>query len=140
MRPTYKMMALLTLTVPLSVLAGCASQNEMSALLSEVTTNQEMARSAQSQAVAVAAEASAAAAAASAAAVAAEQAAAAAQLAAEAAAEAAATAKDAAIKNELLELFHQDSTTTAESRLFRCFRPHCPRLQMFRGRVELVSY
>ena len=76
MRPTYKMMALLTLTVPLSVLAGCASQNEMSALLSEVTTNQEMARSAQSQAVAVAAEASAAAAAASAAAVAAEQAAA----------------------------------------------------------------
>ena len=133
MRPTYKMMALLTLTVPLSVLAGCASQNEMSALLSEVTTNQEMARSAQSQAVAVAAEASAAA-------VAAEQAAAAAQLAAEAAAEAAATAKDAAIKNELLELFHQDSTTTAESRLFRCFRPHCPRLQMFRGRVELVSY
>jgi hypothetical protein len=105
----------------------------MSALLSEVTTNQEMARSAQSQAVAVAAEASAAA-------VAAEQAAAAAQLAAEAAAEAAATAKDAAIKNELLELFHQDSTTTAESRLFRCFRPHCPRLQMFRGRVELVSY
>ena len=104
MRPTYKMMALLTLTVPLFVLAGCASQDEMSALRSEVTTNQEMARSAQSQAAAVAAEASAAA---SAAAAAAEQAAAAAQLAAEEAAQAAAAAKDAAIKNELLELFHQ---------------------------------
>ena len=114
MRPTYKMMALLTLTVPLFVLAGCASQDEMSALRSEVTTNQEMARSAQFQA---AAKASAAATAASAAAEAAEQAAAAAQLAAEAAAKAAAAAKDAAIKNELLELFHQDSTTTAESRL-----------------------
>jgi hypothetical protein len=104
MRPTYKMMALLTLTVPFFVLAGCASQDEMSALRSEVTTNQEMARSAQSQAAAVAAAAAAAAASA-------EQAAAAAQLAAEeaaqAAAQAAAAAKDAAIKNELLELFHQ---------------------------------
>ena len=114
MRPTYTMMALLTLTVPLIVLAGCASQDEMSALRSEVTTNQEMARSAQFQA---AAKASAAATAASAAAEAAEQAAAAAQLAAEEAAQAAAAAKDAAIKNELLELFHQDSTTTAENRL-----------------------
>ena len=139
MRPTYTMMALLSLTVPLFVLAGCASQDEMSALRSEVTTSQEMARSAQSQAAAVAVEASTAAAAASAAAAAAEQAAAAAQLAAEEAAEAAAAAKDAAIKNELLELFHQDSTTTAESRLFRCFGPHCPRLQTFRGRVWLVS-
>ena len=117
MRPNYTMMALLTLTVPLFVLAGCASQDEMSVLWSEVTTNQEMARSAQSQAAAVAAVASAAAAAALAAAEAAEQAAAAAQLAAEEAAKAAAAAKDAAIKNELLELFHQDSTTTAESRI-----------------------
>ncbi len=116
MRPTYKMMALLTLTLPLSVLAGCASQDEMSALQSEVATNQEMARSAQSQAVAVAAEA---AAAASAAAVAAEQAAAAAQLAAEAAAEAAATAKDAAIKNELLELFHGDNAVRQDSRWYQ---------------------
>ncbi len=140
MRPTYTMMALLSLTVPLFVLAGCASQDEMSALRSEVTTSQEMARSAQSQAAAVAAQASAAAVSAVAAAAAAEQAAAAAQLAAEEAAEAAVAAKDVAVKNELLELFHQDSTTTAESRLFRCFRPHCPRLQMFRGRVELVSY
>ncbi len=107
MRPTSKMMALLTLTVPLFVLAGCASQDEMSALRSEVTTNQEMARSAQYQASAAAAAASAAAAAASAAAEAAEQAAAAAQLAAEEAAQAAAAAKDAAIKNELLELFHE---------------------------------
>lgn len=104
MRPTYKMMALLTLTAPLFVMVGCASQDEMSALRSEVTTNQEMARSAQSQ---VAAAASAAAASAAAAAAAAEQAAAAAQLAAEEAAQAAAAAKDAAIKNELLELFHQ---------------------------------
>ncbi len=92
MRPTYKMIALLTLTVPLFVLAGCASQDEISALRSEVSTNQEMARSAQSQAAAAAAAASAAAAA---------------QLAAEQAAQAAAAAKDAAIKNELLELFHQ---------------------------------
>ena len=106
MRPTYKMMALLTLTLPLSVLAGCASQDEMSALQSEVATNQEMARSAQSQAVAVAAEA---AAAASAAAVAAEQAAAAAQLAAEA----------AAIKNELLELFHGDNAVRQDSRWYQ---------------------
>ena len=120
MRPTYKIVALLTLAGPLFVLAGCASQDEMSALRSEVTTSQEMARSAQSQAAAVAAQASAVAASAS------------------AAAEAAA-AKDAAIKNELLELFHQDSTTTAESRLFHCFGPHCPRLQTFRGRVWLVS-
>ena len=104
MRPTYKMMALLTLTAPLFVMVGCASQDEMSALRSEVATKQEMARSAQSQATVVAAEASAAAAAAAAAA---EQAAAAAQLAAEEAAQAAAAAKDAAIKNELLELFHQ---------------------------------
>ncbi len=103
MRPTYKMMALLTLTAPLFVMVGCASQDEMSALRSEVATKQEMARSAQSQ---VAAAASAAAASAAAAA-AAEQAAAAAQLAAEEAAQAAAAAKDAAIKNELLELFHQ---------------------------------
>jgi uncharacterized lipoprotein NlpE involved in copper resistance len=104
MRPTYKMMALLTLTAPLFVMVGCASQDEMSALRSEVATKQEMARSAQSQ---VAAAASAAAASAAAAAAAAEQAAAAAQLAAEEAAQAAAAAKDAAIKNELLELFHQ---------------------------------
>ncbi len=59
MRPTYTMMALLSLTVPLFVLAGCASQDEMSALRSEVTTSQEMARSAQSQAAAAAAQASA---------------------------------------------------------------------------------
>lgn len=98
------MMALLTLTAPLFVMVGCASQDEMSALRSEVATKQEMARSAQSQ---VAAAASAAAASAAAAAAAAEQAAAAAQLAAEEAAQAAAAAKDAAIKNELLELFHQ---------------------------------
>lgn len=104
MRPTYKMMALLILTAPLFVMVGCASQDEMSALRSEVATKQEMARSAQSQ---VAAAASAAAASAAAAAAAAEQAAAAAQLAAEEAAQAAAAAKDAAIKNELLELFHQ---------------------------------
>ena len=64
MRPTYKLIALLTLAVPPFVLAGCASQEEMSALRSEVTTSQEMARSAQSQAAAVAAEASVAAAAA----------------------------------------------------------------------------
>jgi uncharacterized lipoprotein NlpE involved in copper resistance len=105
MRPTYKMMALLTLTAPLFVMVGCASQDEMSALRSEVATKQEMARSAQSQVAAAASAAAASAAAAAAAA--AEQAAAAAQLAAEEAAQAAAAAKDAAIKNELLELFHQ---------------------------------
>jgi hypothetical protein len=106
-RPYYLALAA-SFTLSLFVLAACASQDEMSALRSEFATSQEIARSAQSQATVVAAEASAAAASAAAAAAAAEQAAAAAQLAAEEAAQAAAAAKAAAIKNELLQLFHGD--------------------------------
>ena len=45
------------ITLPLLAAAGCATQEEMSALRTEVTTSQEMARAAQSEAAVAAEEA-----------------------------------------------------------------------------------